>query len=192
MANSTTSLKGSSTGQRGKDQSSDRGRQSTRPPQKPGSGEGRGGGDADDADLAVPMNKVSPVVWAAVGVVALGIVGGVVYMLVGRPEPPKVDYQSAIYSAQVAADKAKAEQQQRLEHLQQAQKAWQIASEQQAAQAQPSDNAAENAGQATPSSAHASGTPAGQGKAKPKSGAGANDLEQLDKLGSAVNSELGK
>lgn len=192
MANSTTSTKGASTSQHGKGQSGDRAQQSKRPSQKEGSGEQRGGGNADDADLLVPMKKVSPVVWAALGVVAVGIVGGVVYMLAGRSEPPKTDYQSAIESAQIAADKAKAEQQQRIEHLQQAQKAWQIASEQQAAQQAPSDNAADNAGQGAPSSGQASGSTAGQGKAKPKSAAGASDLEQLDKLGSAVNSELGK
>lgn len=145
----------------------------------------------DDIDLQIPMNKTSPLVWIA-AVLGVALVAGVLFFVFGRTkEQPSVDTASAVHSAQLAAQEEKAHQQERIEHLQQAAKAWEMASEEE------KKKKAEKAQNAEKEEDKAAGVAQGQGASQPsrrgaKSGARASDLDQLDKLGSEVNSQLSK
>lgn len=150
--------------------------------------------EADDADLQIPIQKTNPLVYVGAGVAVLAIGGVVAFTMLGKDEKkPNEDIAAAVHSARVAADEAKAKQKEQERHLELAAKAWAVASEKERAAAAASAAAAAAAAEEEESKAVAGGKPAGGGAAPPKPAGGPskNDLDKLDELGSAVNSELG-
>jgi hypothetical protein len=151
---------------------------------------------ADADDLQIPIQKTSPLVFVGIGVAVLAL-GGLAFFMTRGGEEPKPDgaLEAAVHSARMTADEAKAKREAQLEHLELAAKAWAVASEQERVKAAASAAAAAAAEEANPPVAVAGGgkTPDTTGAAAPppKKKASNSDLDQLDKLGSAVNSELG-
>ena len=149
----------------------------------------------DDADLQIPIQKTSPLVFVGIGVVVLALGGLGLFVTRGKEEPkPDGAIEAAVHSARMTADEVKAKREAQLEHLELAAKAWAVASEQERAKAAASAAAAAAAEESNPPVAAAGGgkTPDTPGAAPPpKKKASSSDLDQLDKLGSAVNSELG-
>lgn len=148
----------------------------------------------DDVLDELPIQKTSPLVYVGIAVVVL-VLGGVgAYTVFGRgEEKPKADMAAALHSARMAAAEEKAKQKEKEEHLELAAKAWAAASEKERAAAAASAAAAATAEGEEPKGDGpvGGGAPAGGSPPKPKGPSG-NELDELDKLGSAVNSELGK
>jgi hypothetical protein len=146
--------------------------------------------NADDADLQIPIQKTSPLVFVGIGVVVLAIGGVAAFSLFGKSDKnPPTDIEAAVNSARVSAAEAKAKQKAQEEHLELAAKAWAIASEKEKVAAAASAAAAAAAAEEAEAKT-GGGRPSGGG-APPKPKAGKSELDELDKLGSAVNSELG-
>lgn len=147
--------------------------------------------NADDADLQIPIQKTSPLVFVGVAVVVLAIGGVAAFSIFGKSEKkPPTDIEAAVNSARVSSAEAKAKQKAQEEHLELAAKAWAIASEKEKAAAAASAAAAAAAAEETEAKT-GGGHPTGGGAAPPKPTVGKSAVDELDKLGSAVNSELG-
>ncbi len=142
---------------------------------------------AADADLdTIPIQKTNPLVYVGVAVVVVGLAGAGIYSFaIKGDEAPKKDIAAALHSARAAQANEKAKRKAQLKHLELAGKAWAAASEKERVAA--AEAAASAAAKAEEEEKKA--TPHGGGKAVPKGPSG-GDLDELDKLGSAVNSEL--
>lgn len=146
---------------------------------------------AADADLdTIPIQKTNPLVYVGVAVVVVGLAGAGIYSFaIKGDEAPKKDIAAALQSARAAQANEKAKRKAQLKHLELAGKAWAAASEKErVAAAEAAASAAAKAAKAAEEE-EKKAKPHGGGKAVPKGPSG-GDLDELDKLGSAVNSEL--
>ncbi len=145
-----------------------------------------------DDEYQLPIQKTNPLIFVGVGaaVVLLAVVG---FLLTRGKQESKAegDIEAAVHSARITADEAKAKREAQLEHRELAAKAWAIASEQERAAAAASAAAAAHAEEKPPTVAAGEPKDPSGAAPPPKKKASSNDLDQLDKLGSAVNSELG-
>ena len=150
--------------------------------------------EANDADLQIPIQKTNPLVYVGVGVVLLAIVGVAAFSMLGKDDSkPDTDIEAAVHSARVAAQEKKAKQKEQEQHLELAAKAWAVASEKERAAAAASAAAAAAAEEEETKTAGGAPVGGGAAPAAPKPGGPSkSDLDTLDELGSAVNSELGK
>ncbi len=145
---------------------------------------------AEDADLQIPIQKTNPLVYVGV-VVGVLIIGGVVGFTVfsgDEEKEPDENLAASVHSARAAAAAAKAKEKERERHLELAAKAFAAASEKERAAAAASAAAAAEAEEEEAATKSGGGKPSGP--AKP-AGPNKSDLDQLDELGSEVNSELG-
>ncbi|MCL2823093.1 MAG: hypothetical protein FWD57_03800 [Polyangiaceae bacterium] len=138
--------------------------------------------DPYEPEFQLPIRKTNPLVFIGIGAIVVAAIGIFVLTSRGKPaEKPQSDLQAAAESARMSESQAKAQREAQIEHLERAAKAWAIASEQEraaaVASAQTEPPAAEN-------------KPQSGGGAAPKRGSGAADLDQLDKMGSAINSQI--
>ncbi|MFW5741150.1 MAG: hypothetical protein ACOC1F_12370 [Myxococcota bacterium] len=147
--------------------------------------------NADD-DLQIPIQKTNPLIYAGIAVGVFAIGGIVAFTVFGKDDPkPDADLATAVHSARLEAAEAKAKEIERRKHLELAAKAFAAAEEKEKAAAAASAAAA--AAEEEETVATSGSAPAGGGAPPPPKPAGPSksELDQLDELGSAVNSELG-
>ncbi|MCU0692719.1 MAG: hypothetical protein MUF54_15065 [Polyangiaceae bacterium] len=154
---------------------------------------------ASDAELdQLPIQKTSPLVYVAIAAVVCAVGGAIAYSKLAN-KPDESAAAAAVQSAEAVrrqAVEAKAKELERLEHLQLTAKAFAAAEEKEkekAAAAAPASPAPREPEPKT-AGAPAGGRQAGGGEPpRPPKGRApsARELDELDKLGSSTNSELG-
>jgi hypothetical protein len=153
--------------------------------------------NASDVDLdVIPMQKTSPLVYVGVVVGIMVIGGAIAFATLGRSKKPEVSVDEAVASARIAAAEAKQKEAAQREHLELAAKAFAVAEEKEKVAAAASAAAAAANEEAHPGAVAGAtpggGTPGEGTPAPPKpKGPSGGEVDELDKLGSAVNSELG-